>query len=238
VNVGAPVAGPETFTLELAGRKVPVAVWTAADATGPRPLVLLGHGGGGDKLTTAPLAERIVGDLGFVAAAIDGPVHGDRRTDAAPRDVVLEDFRALWRQGTPRIDEMVADLGATLDELVGRPDVDPGRVAWVGMSMGTAYGLPFVAADARVRAAVLGMWGLSYPSTGRLAADAPRVRCPVLFQCQTEDQVMTAAGQAELFALLGADDKRLATYPGTHAPAGPEQVDDTIAFLRRHLAGS
>ena len=220
--------------VEIGGRHVPGVAWLPRGG-GPRPLVLLGHGGGGDKLAVAPLAALLVETHGFAAAAIDGPVHGDRRGDGAPREQVLAEFRDLWRRGTPRIAEMVADWRATLDLLVTWPEVDAGRVAWAGLSMGTAYGLPFVAADPRVRAAVLGMWGLSYPSSERLALDAPLVRCPVLFQRRAADELFTVEGQEELFALLASADKELVVYPGGHGPPGPDQTAALVRFLAGHL---
>jgi dienelactone hydrolase len=201
----------------------------------PRPLVLLGHGGSGDKSTMAGLAARLAGQEGFVVAAIDGPVHGDRRSDGAPREQVLAEFRALWREGTPRVDEMAADWRAAVDYLVTLPEVDPQRIGWAGVSMGTGYGLPFVAAEPRVRAALLGMWGLSYPSSERLAADAPRVRCPVLFQRKAEDELFTVEGQEELFGLIGSPDKRIVVYPGGHVSPEGAQLEDIVAFLADQL---
>src|ERR1700743_3972401 len=64
---------------------VPGAVWAAEGAAGPRPLVLLGHGGGQHK-TAPPLAaraRRYVTRCGFAVAAIDAPGWGDRRGPAA-----------------------------------------------------------------------------------------------------------------------------------------------------------
>jgi dienelactone hydrolase len=232
-EVSAGVAA-RPFTLSAEGRKVPGLVWSRPDAREPRPLVLVGHGGSGSKETVAPLAEALVRGADVVAAAIDGPVHGARRDDDAPPEVVLAEFRALWRDGTPRIDEMVADWSAALAHVVAADDVDGGRVGWCGLSMGTAYGVPFVAAHPELRVAALGMWGLSYPSSERLAADAPRVRCPVLFQRKADDALFSIEGQEELFARFGSVAKQLVVYPGPHA-VSDAQVDDLVRFLGDHL---
>ena len=85
------------------------------------------------------------------------------------------------------------------------------------------------------QAAVLGLWGLSYPSTERLALDAPRVRCPVLFQRKADDELFTPEGQIELFSLLGSAEKRLAVYPGRHGTPSADQQADVIGFLTCHL---
>src|SRR4051812_50193135 len=59
---------------------VPGILWTPEGATGPRPLVLIGHGGGGDKRMpyVLSLARRLVRHAGYAVAAIDGRGHGDR----------------------------------------------------------------------------------------------------------------------------------------------------------------
>jgi len=58
---------------------IPGVLWTPAGATGPHPLVLVGHGGGQHK--TAPgvvaRARRYVKECGFAAASIDAPSHGE-----------------------------------------------------------------------------------------------------------------------------------------------------------------
>jgi hypothetical protein len=75
----------------------------------------------------------------------------------------------------------------------------------------------------------------SYPSSERLAADAPRIQCPVLFQRRVADELLTIEGQEQLFQLLASDDKELRMYPGVHTPAGRDQTDDMVYFLSTHL---
>ena len=57
------------FTLD----DIPGVLWTPADAAGGRPLVLLGHGGGGHKGVPGLVARarRYVTACGFAVAAID-----------------------------------------------------------------------------------------------------------------------------------------------------------------------
>ena len=72
------------FTLD----GIPGVLWSPADATGTRPLVLLGHGGGQHKNAPGILAraQRFVSARGFAVAAIDAPGHGDRpRTERDQR---------------------------------------------------------------------------------------------------------------------------------------------------------
>jgi dienelactone hydrolase len=196
----------------------------------------MGHGGSQHK--THPgivdLAARFVRNHGFAAAAIDGPIHGARRSDGLSGPQVQAEFLALWRKD-PGIDAMVADWQATIDALVALDEVDPHVIGWYGVSMGTAYGLPLLAADTRIKVALLGMWGTSFINSERLARDAGAVRCPVLFQQKWNDQLFTREGQLELFDRIGSEEKWLKIYPGAHVPVAGEQLTDVEDFLARKL---
>lgn len=84
---------------QAGGREVPGILWLPAAATGAVPLVLIGHGGSQHKGSAGPreLARLLVRDHGFAAAAIDGPVHGERRSDGGLNPAaVFADARADW----------------------------------------------------------------------------------------------------------------------------------------------
>jgi len=224
------------FRLRVQGRDVPGVVWLPASAEGKRPLVLVGHGGTAHK--RADFVLDIVGPLvrnhGFVVAAIDGPVHGDRRDDAASEDQVRDEFREAWER-SDTISPMVADWQAVLDALCVLPQVNPAAVAWYGVSMGTAYGLPLVAAEGRIKAAVLGMWGTSRPRSERLLQDAARVQCAVLFVLKWHDDNFPRDGQVELFDAFSCADRRMVVYPGGHTDPDSVQREDFVSFLVRKL---
>ena len=59
---------------------------------------------------------------------------------------------------------MNGDWKATLDELLASNRFDPARVGYWGLSMGTVLGLPFVASEPRISAAVLGACGFTGPA--------------------------------------------------------------------------
>jgi dienelactone hydrolase len=225
------------FEVDRAGHVVPGRFWTPTSPAGRRPLVLIGHGGSQSR--SAPgisqVATRLACEHGFAAVAIDGPIHGARRSDGGQVGPhVQQEFRDMWERDT-RIDFMTEDWRTTLDALQQLPEVNAESIGWYGVSMGTAYGLPFIAADARVNVAVLGMWGTNYPNSGRLAEDAPSVRCPVLFQMKWDDQFFTREGQLALFERLGSERKWCKTYPGTHTPVEGVQLDDAVQFLAQGL---
>ncbi len=227
------------FSVERDGHAVPAILWTPVDAREPRPLVLIGHGGSQSKSAPgiAELASRFVRAHGFAAAAIDGPIHGARRTDGLTGPAMQQAFRDLWDTDT-RIDFMVADWQAALDALVRMDCVDADAIGWYGVSMGTAYGLPLIAREPRIRAALLGMWGSDYPNSERLVQDAPSVRCPVLFQMKWDDQFFAREGQLDLFDRLGSEQKWCKVYMGAHTPVEGVQLDDVEDFLAARLRAS
>ncbi len=210
----------------------------------PAPLVALGHGASNHKRQDAvmALARRLVRHHGFAALAIDGPVHGDRRADAGrdPRLSFLE-FGQRWSlDGDAMTDAMVADWRAAIDAVQGLDDVGAGPLGWWGVSMGTILGLPVVAAVGTMAGCVLGLMGLTGPTKARIAADAARVRCPLLFLMQWDDELFPRSDSWALFDALASTDKRLHAHVGAHGALPAEALDASEAFLARALgtAGS
>lgn len=231
------------FVLAVEGRTVPGLLWTpAAAGVGARPLVAIGHGGSGDKRRPAVLsmARRLVRHHGFAALAIDGPVHGDRRGDGLVGvPLVTAEFGQLWAaDGEAMTDAMVADWQAAIAAVQRLAEVGTGPLGYWGLSMGTILGLPLVAAEPTVEAAVLGLMGMTGPTRARIAADAPRVRCPVLFVAQWDDRLFPWTSAAALFGALGSRDKRLHAHPGEHGDVPVEELDASEAFLGRYLAAA
>src|SRR5580698_1472015 len=73
------------FDLRTGDDVVPGILWLPEGATGPRPTVLIGHGGTQHKRVpnVLSLARRLVRHQGYAAVAIDAPGHGDRIVDRA-----------------------------------------------------------------------------------------------------------------------------------------------------------
>jgi dienelactone hydrolase len=228
------------FLLERGERAIPAALWTPEGATGPRPLVLIGHGGSGHKSQdyVLGLARRLVGRYGFAAAAIDGPVHGDRRLRPDPdgRLGFLE-FAQAWANDPAMTAEMTADWRATLAAVRSLDEVGESAAGYWGVSMGTILGLPFVAAEPAVSVAVLGLMGLTGPTRSEVEQAAIALRCPVLFLVQWSDELFSRETAFELFELLGSDDKTLHANPGRHGEVPLAEFRQSEAFLVRHLRG-
>ena len=198
-----PISSPADFVLEVNQRKVPFCLWLPqqpnSESTKKFPLVLVGHGGSGHKKSQLVLniAQILVGQYQIAVAAIDGPVHGDRREVFSDGPIVRQEFRDLWQSGNS-VDTMVEDWQAAIDQILKEPSIDSAKIAWYGISMGTAYGLPLVAADSRIKASALGMWGTCRTPNERLIQDAKKTTTPVLFQTKHDDEIFTKEGQQQI----------------------------------------
>lgn len=228
------------FAVDVDGRTVPGVLWVPDQGTGPRPLVLLGHGATRHKRTDylVALGRRLATDHGFAVVAIDGPGHGDRQAPGQPDEIALfTAFLAEWsREGTT--DDMVADWRATIEAVRALEEVGDGPIGYWGLSMGTIYGVPLVAAEPRVQVAVFGLMGLLGPTRDRMAADAAAISCPVLFVQQWDDSLIPRADALEMFATIGSVDKRLHAHPGDHSAVPIEEIVFSVEFLVRHLASA
>lgn len=224
------------FDLTANGRTVPGVLWSPPEPTPGAPLVLLGHGASGDRYQQPLpwLASRLVGEHGWFALAIDGPVHGRRFVAPGGREAFWPEWK---REGT--VEDMTADWQAALDFAQAQPEVGTGPVGYWGLSMGTIYGAPLVGAEPRIQAAVLGLMGITGPDhyRPRIEAAAAAITCPVLFIFQLEDELFTREEYLALFDALATTDKRMHANPGLHPAVPVEELHHSIAFLAGQLQG-
>jgi len=228
-RVGEPTVAKGVVEQPFVVGDVPGVLWTAEGSEGPRPLVLMGHGATLDKRVgyLVSLARRLVRHHGIAAASIDLPGHGERMAGDMP------DIVSMWTK--PEVTEQaVGEWHAVLAALDAEGLGQAGLGYW-GLSMGTLLGLPFVAAEPRIQVAVLGLAGIVGPPAARLAADAPRITCPVLFLQQWDDELFPRDSVLALFDLVGSRDKRLHVHPGLHSAVPLEEIDASEAFLALHL---
>ncbi|HEX4257931.1 MAG TPA: alpha/beta hydrolase [Streptosporangiaceae bacterium] len=222
--------------------EIPGVLWTPDAATGPQPLIALGHGGGQHKRAPGIVARavRFAAEGGFAVVAIDAPNHGDRPQDAAFTRV-REELRAGMAAG-----QDPAGLVAAMHDLLAGPavaewqrvitavqeldQVRAGAAGYWGVSMGTGLGVPLVAAEPRIQAAVLGLVGLP-----GLAEPAAQVTVPVQFLLQWDDELVPRDEGLALFGALASAEKTLHANLGGHRHIPTFEMDDARRFFSRHL---
>jgi dienelactone hydrolase len=223
--------------------EIPGVLWTPEGAVGARPLILMGHGGGQHKKAPGIVARarRFVTECGFAVVAVDVPGHGDRpkdeqydriateiqaRTDAGEeRAPLIAGFQALVARQT------VPEWQAVLDAVQEVGHVGAGPVGYWGVSLGCGLGVPFVAAEPRVRAAVLGLGGALAS-----AEAAAQITVPVEFLVQWDDERLPRAQSLALFDALASAEKTLHANPGKHGEIPAFELDSALRFFARHLS--
>jgi eukaryotic-like serine/threonine-protein kinase len=134
------------------------------------------------------------------------------------------------------------DLGRSLDYLQTRRDIDSGRLAYYGFSLGSITALPVLAVEDRFRAAVLLAGGLPFtrkPPEADPVNFAPRIRIPVLLLGGRQDFIHPVdTAQIPLLRMLGTPekDKKHIIFEGGHAPLRIQPlIKDILDWLDRYL---
>ncbi|MDG4826212.1 alpha/beta hydrolase [Asanoa sp. WMMD1127] len=222
---------------------MPGVLWSPASGPDRAPLVFMGHGGGTHKRWPAMTGRaRLLVARGFHVAVVDAPAHGERpRTAYDEQEVAaLYAARAAGEPEGPIVVRYNADLArravpewrATLDALQELPEIGAaGPVGFFGLNMATAIGVPFVAADDRITAAV---FGLHWPDA--LAGTAKEITVPVQYVLQWDDEHIPREAGLALFDAFGSAEKTLHANAGRHKDLPRFESEDAVAFFARHLA--
>lgn len=221
---------------------VPGVLWSPPSASPGTPLVLMGHGGGLHK-RSAGLVSRAHDSVlrdGFAVAAIDAPGHGDRpRSDEDQRwvdSMLAERAAGLSMAATiaayngSLADRAVPEWQATIDALQQLPEIGPDApIGFSGMTLASAIGIPLVAADSRISAAIFG--GVFVYDAITRAAE--QVTVPIEFLLPWNDAEIDRESGLALFDVFGSQDKTLHAFPGSHFTVPVERID--TRFFARHL---
>jgi dienelactone hydrolase len=219
------------FAIDVRGAAIRGHLWTPERAA-RAPLILAGHGLTQHKRALFPLTLAAdLTDRGFCVAAIDAPEHGSRRSSDDPA-AIGEAWRLHW--STYGASCIAEEHGALIDALAARPEVDVDRIGYFGLSLATQYGIGILASEPRIRAAVLGLFSLADPGI-LMRRYAPRVRCPIFFVRQLEDEIHPADRAGALYDLLASSEKTLHSSPGGHIEVPPRVFDDRYGFLVKRL---
>ncbi|WP_327299079.1 alpha/beta hydrolase [Streptomyces sp. NBC_01197] len=225
---------------------VPGVLWSPASATDRAPLVLMGHGGGAHKKhrAMAGRARLLVTGCGFHAAVIDAPGHGDRPRTAHDEREIAE-LRKAQAAGEPegpivvRYNARLAELAvpewqAALDALQELPEIGAdGPVGYVGIGLGMAIGVPLVAVEPRITAAVFGMM---WPDA--LIEKAKRITVPIEFDVQWDNERIPREASLALFEAFASEEKTLHANAGKHMEMPRFEADSAVRFFARHLGGA
>lgn len=235
------------FDIEVAGQRVPGIVWTPTGAKGPRPLLLQGHGGIQHKRVENILAQarRMVRRHGWAVAALDAPGHGDRVSKEEAERARERVMKAARKRGALNDDQrramaqaargVVQEWKTTLDALQQLDEIGADQpVAYWGVSMGTRYGVPLIASEPRIKAAVLGLFGIG-PDPDEFSEQASRIEIPLLFLFQYGDELMTPQAGLSLFETFGSKIKTMHINPGGHVQVPLFERDEYEAFYMRHI---
>ena len=222
---------------------VPGILWTPAPASAaaPVPLILLGHPGGLDRMYPR-LADRArsAATLGFATATLELPGSGERPTIAA-----VEQARAELRQAItagqrpgddvvdrlvlPLVEEAVPEWRASLDSLLGLPEIG----GPVGLSGGViAIGVRLALVEPRLVAA--GLFAGSFVPRA-IIDEARRVTIPVHVLLQWDDRGNDRQLALELFDAFGSEQKTLQANMGGHTGVPSFAGEDAARFFARHL---
>lgn len=229
-------------TRELVLGEVTAALWAPEHAEPGTPLVLLGHGGGLGHRHHKSMTGRakLLTDVGFRACALDAAGHGPRPRTAQDEQDVAE-LHAARRAGEPFgpiVERYNADLArrtvpewrALLAGLLAVPEIGRAPVGYWGLNLGTAVGVPLVAQEPLVRAAVFGQF---WPAT--LVEDARRITVPVEFDLQWDDEQIPRADGFALFDAFASTEKSLHANSGKHMALPRFEAASAVRFFERHL---
>ena len=232
------------------GERVPATAWVEAGAAAARPVILLQHGAGSSREDSyIRLPALRWARQGFACIAIDAHLHGERL-------LAQRDPGRIWQLPWSRKEhavQMTVDLMRLLDLVETRPEFNSSRVGYLGFSMGTIMGVPFVGLDPRVKSACFAIGG---SLIGRAAASsdaslrldneaaaeitdpihfapliAPR---PVLMINGRQDQTVPPASAEGLYAALNQP-KRIEWYDGGHTDLRGAQFAQMLTFFRETL---
>ncbi|MEO8540253.1 MAG: alpha/beta hydrolase [bacterium] len=236
-----------SFELAVDGERVPAILWTPEGATGPRPIILMGHGGTQHKRVDTLLARArsYARHQRWASLAIDAPNHGERTTPEAQASA-RANLEARMAGGARTVDagfatrmsglgsRAVPEWKAALDAVRSLSEVGEGPVGYWGVSMGTSIGVPLLAAEPRVQCAVLGLNGLR-AGMDAFEEQAKAITIPLLFVFQRNDELVDMPAGLALFDAFGSKEKSMHVNPGGHVQIPAYEREDFERFFLRHL---
>ena len=235
----------EPVALEVAApHRVPAVCFVPRDANAQTPLLLFGHGANlsKDDPIMQTIAKGFARAVPAVVVLVDFPAHGER-ADAtwSTRDAETAVQATMEDDALP---QQLADEWRAVVAAARRHT--PGRVGYVGFSMGAVHGFSTVGLVDDIEAAAFVVGGLflrGWPDARRNEVRNTIIRNgigklgdrEVLMCNMTRDEHFPIDLAIEAFELVPGP-KRMHVYEGTHVDVGPEAVESVVAFFRRTLS--
>ncbi len=201
-------------------------------ATGPVPLVIAQHGGAG-----SPELALFKGGSNYHGMIRDAVKRGyavfaPQLLFSSPGLVAgnrIQTDRRLRQVGTSIVAIEIAKIMRSIDVLAARPEIDPARIAMVGLSYGGFYTLVTTAMDPRIKAAVCsGYFGIQ---EGRYARDDLSIASDLEFLGR-----FTRFRDPDLAALICPRPLQIQAGRGDdplHREAGEQLVPQAAAYWER-----
>jgi dienelactone hydrolase len=189
---------------------------------GPFPAVIWAHGSGGTRddliLPATWLAAR-----GAVSLVVDDPFERNPELN----------FASIPVQNAAIVQQIV-DLRRSIDLLESRPDVDPNRIGFMGLSFGAMQGAILSGADPRIKAVALesGRGGTFGPGLDDLTW-IKRSHAHFLLQLGLKDAVVPRA-QLKALAVAAPQPKTIRWYDAGH-PLNVRAIHDLLRWLAAEL---
>ena len=174
------------------------------------PTIVIAHGFAGSAQIMDSLARSLM-QRGFTVVSFDTLGHG-----ANPAPLTLDGST----RGRASSSELQAALSAVIDWARAQPEVDPGRLALLGHSMGAGAVVEFAVRDAKEGGLVRATVALSLPSAEKIPMGAPAIPANLLlavgalepegFRAAALQGLQAAYPQAQLDQQLGDASDRTA----------------------------
>ena len=150
---------------------------------------------------------------------------------------------ATQQQNRELVAQWVKDLGAAVDYLESRPDIDRNAIGYLGLSMGARLGPVLVPFEPRIKTLVMCDGGFSFlPRTPEVDEInfVPRVKIPVLMLNGRYDFIFPAeTSQVPMYRLLGSPerDKKYVVLDTAHDVLSMrgQAVREVLDWLDRYL---
>ena len=238
----------------LKGGRVP-ATLIIPDGRGPFAGIVMMHGLPGNRQQMAPYG-RYYAQTGAVMILIDAPF-------ARPENAERPDWVTLTEKDREEQIQLIIDLRRAVDVLIARSDVDPNRLAFIGVSYGGGIGGLFAGVENRLKAYsfVVGGSGLVARIAGQVDEDTRRFHemtaeeqelwvsamwpiepihyvghagpAALLFQNGTRDELVRP-GDAVKYQEAGSEPKTIIWYEAGHILPF-EHVRDQTEWLHEYI---